>query len=173
VNAGNAGGSGEPMASFGFGRERRLRKRADFTRVQGSARRVTTRHYVFLLARQPSPAEPSAQAAAPSRLGPSRIGPSRLGPSRLGIVVTRKLGNAPARNRIKRVCRECFRRWPDLLPAGVDLVIIARQGADKLGLAEARAEWGEVSRLLRRRADEALALETRMPHVSGRPKPSP
>ncbi len=61
--------------------------------------------------------------------------------SRVGFVVTRKVGNAVQRNRIKRVCRECFRMWPDLVPDGIDLVIIARAGADELGLADVRAEW--------------------------------
>lgn len=141
------------MPPFDFGRDRRLRKRADFLRVQDLARRVSTRHYVLLIAPQPRAME------APER-------------ARLGIVVTRKLGNAVVRNRIKRVCRECFRLWPDLLPDGVDLVVIGRQGAESLTLSQAQAEWGEVSRLLRRRADEALALAARMPHVSGRPKPA-
>ena len=172
------------MTQFGFGRERRLRRRSDFVRVQGSARRVTTRHYLFLVSVQPS-LETGAQAlesTAPEQRSPRDDAPRAqvegvIAPSkrraRLGIVVTRRLGNAVARNRIKRVCRECFRHWPDLLPDGVDLVIVARQGADQLGLSEARAEWSEVSRVLRRRADEALAQAARMPHVLARPKPGP
>jgi ribonuclease P protein component len=114
---------------------------------------VSTRHYVLLIAAQPDATR--APIAA-----------------RLGIVVTRKLGNAVARNRIKRVCRECFRLWPTLLPAGIDLVVVARQGADRLGLPAVRAEWVEVSGKLRRTADEALAQAARMPHVSGRTKPA-
>ena len=172
------------MTQFGFGRERRLRRRSDFVRVQGSARRVTTRHYLFLVSVQPS-LQTGAQAEqrTPDPGSPHDDAPHEaqvlgaIAPpkcrARLGIVVTRRLGNAVARNRIKRVCRECFRHWPDLLPDGVDLVIVARQGADQLGLSEARAEWSEVSRVLRRRADEALAQATRMPHVLARPKPGP
>ena len=53
-----------------------------------------------------------------------------------------------SRNRVKRVCRECFRTWPDLVPSGVDLVVIARQGAPELDLAQVRAEWLGVERLL-------------------------
>src|SRR5271170_246632 len=108
-----------------FGRDRRVRKRREFLRVQGEARRVTTRHYVLLVAAREASAKP----------GHSN------GPARLGIVVTKKIGNAPARNRVKRVCRECFRLWPDWLPNGVDLVVIARTGAETLCLAEVRSEW--------------------------------
>ena len=39
----------------------------------------------------------------------------------------------------------------------VDLVVIARPGADALKLAEVRAEWMAVERLVRKRATEALA----------------
>jgi ribonuclease P protein component len=60
---------------------------------------------------------------------------------RFGVVVTKRVGNAVARNRVKRVCRECFRLWPDLVPGGIDLVVIARDGAPELGLAEVRREW--------------------------------
>lgn len=63
------------------------------------------------------------------------------GPSRLGIVVTKKIGNAVARNRVKRVCRECFRLWPDYVPEGIDLVVIAKEGAPELGLSAVRTEW--------------------------------
>lgn len=63
------------------------------------------------------------------------------GASRLGIVVTKKIGNAVARNRVKRVCRECFRLWPDFVPRGIDLVVIAKEGAPELGMADVRGEW--------------------------------
>jgi ribonuclease P protein component len=131
-----------------FGRDRRVRKRRDFQRVQSIGRRVVTAHFVLLLAAQPAGDAP--------------------GPARLGLVVSRKVGNAVARNRVKRVCRASFRLLPDLLPAGVDLVVIARDGAETLGLREVRAEWTGVSRLLRRRAQEALAQTDGKTHLSPR-----
>lgn len=52
-------------------------------------------------------------------------------PSRLGLTVSRRVGNAVVRNRVKRALRETFRLvWDDLLP-GYDLVVIARQSAAK------------------------------------------
>ena len=89
-------------------------------------------------------------------------------PARLGIVTTRKIGNAVQRNRIKRVCRECFRLWPDFLPDGVDLVVIARAGAHELGLAEVRGEWTRAHRPLLKRAAEALAEGPGVLKVSSR-----
>lgn len=130
-----------------FGKDRRLRKRADFLRVQSEGRRVTAAHFTLLVAARP-PGEESA-------------------PSRLGVVATKKIGGAVQRNRIKRVCRECFRLWPDMLPAGTDLVVIARAGADALSRAEAMAEWRGVHRPLLKRAAEALAQAASRPHVTG------
>ena len=61
------------------------------------------------------------------------------GPARLGITVTRKVGNAVRRNRIKRLVREWFRTRKEQL-SGCDLVVIARRGASDLDLTSAAAE---------------------------------
>lgn len=52
------------------------------------------------------------------------IGSSGQGPSRLGLTVSRKVGNAVVRNRVKRQLREIFRKTH--LPEGLDLVVIGR-----------------------------------------------
>lgn len=130
--------------AFAFGPDRRLRSHAEFVRAQKLGRRVVTPHFTLLVATQPTRSTEPAEDAA------------RMAP-RIGLVVGRKVGNAVQRNRIKRVCRECFRLWPDLLPPGVDLVVIARAGAQELDLASVRGEWSDVQRHLRKRAMEALA----------------
>lgn len=122
-------------ARFTFGKERRIRRRSDFLRVQAVGQRATSSHFVLLVAAR------EADAAACSRVG---------------FVVTKKVGNAVQRNRIKRVCRECFRTWPDLVPDGIDLVVIARAGADELDLGQVRSEWERARPALLKRCAAVL-----------------
>ena len=124
-------------------RSRRLRRKADFRRVQADAKRVVTRHFVLLVAPQPAASGP-----------------------RLGLIVSRKVGGAVARNRVKRLCRECFRLSPGFLPDGVDLIVVARGGADSMKLQEVRDEWASAAAAVRRRSSEALAQRRAAPHVS-------
>jgi ribonuclease P protein component len=58
--------------------------------------------------------------------------------SRLGITVSKKVGKAVTRNRIKRTIREYFRLNRKHLPGGLDINIIARKTAGEIGSVEVR-----------------------------------
>ena len=56
--------------------------------------------------------------------------PSGLPHPRLGLSVSRKVGPAVVRNRWKRLLREAFRLSREELPAGLDLIVVPRPGAE-------------------------------------------
>jgi ribonuclease P protein component len=49
---------------------------------------------------------------------------------RLGLSVSRKVGQATHRNRLRRLYREAFRLTRHEMPAGLDLVLIPRRGQE-------------------------------------------
>jgi ribonuclease P protein component len=61
--------------------------------------------------------------------------------SRVGVVASRKVGNAVARNRAKRWMRELFRRNKDLLAHPVDLLIVATAAMKEATWPELRESY--------------------------------
>ena len=76
--------------------------------------------------------------------------PNGLPVTRLGLSVSRKVGPATVRNRVKRMLREAFRRAGAELPGGLDLVVVVR----------AHEEWAP-ERYRRGLVDAARSLAVR------------
>ncbi|MEO1794666.1 MAG: ribonuclease P protein component, partial [Pseudomonadota bacterium] len=84
---------------------------------------MSKRAFLIEAKRRAQPLRPQAPESAESA-------ESTAAASRFGLTLTKKLGNAVTRNRIKRRLREAIRdQSPRSLVAGVDYVIVARRAA--------------------------------------------
>lgn len=113
----------------GLGRGHRLRKRSSFIAVQRSGDRFSGRTLVVY--------------AMPRADGHDAHS------SRLGITVSKKVGNACVRNRVKRWLRESYRRMADLKP--VDVVVIAKPNASTSSFQATSDEMRSLFRRIRER----------------------
>ena len=106
-------------AQLSFGAADRLHRSAEFLRLQRNGVRFQSPHFVLYA-------------------GDLDNGGQR---PRLGVTVSRRIGNAVVRNRVKRRVREFFRtEMRANLPANISVVVIARGGADALKGAAIRDE---------------------------------
>jgi ribonuclease P protein component len=120
-----------------FRRSDRVRRGIDYRRISRTAARHGSREFVVLI-------------APLGRFDDDLPDSTR----RLGLTVSRKVGNAVARNHVKRRIREWFRAERHALPENVDVVVIAKPGAAELDAAGVRAS-------LRRALDSPARLRRR------------
>jgi ribonuclease P protein component len=88
--------------SFAFRPHEHLRRPSDFRRVYDHRRSASDRWLIVYAC------------------------PNGLPHSRVGLSVSRKVGGAVQRNRLRRLYREAYRLMRHEMPAGLDLVVIPR-----------------------------------------------
>lgn len=91
---------------FPFRRCHRITAKRDFTRVMQGGKRCT--HGFFVV---------------------TAIHRGDGEPARLGLAVSRRIGNAVRRNKVRRRLKESFRLSLPLLSTGWDVMVVARPGA--------------------------------------------
>ena len=94
----------------------RLSRSAEFERVYRQGRSTANRHLVLYAFPNPATERP-----------------------RLGLSVSRKVGGAVERNRVKRLLREAFAHAEEGIRPGQDIVVVARPAAGELAEREGLA----------------------------------
>ena len=115
-----------PTKRLGIDKTMRLRRRQDFLSVQRSGTKIHGRSFLAI------------------------VSPGSPGDGRVGVTVTRRVGNAVTRNRIKRLVREWLRQngW---VPSGRDVVFVAKEGAaGARGLADVASDLVKICARLRK-----------------------
>ncbi len=100
-------------------RDQRLRKRAEFDSVRSHGKRVSDRLFVLIVA------------------------PSELAQTRWGLAVSRRVGNAVVRIRVKRKIRESIRDIRAI--TGLDVIVSARPAAADAGSESVRSSLHQLS----------------------------
>ncbi|MFP4351895.1 MAG: ribonuclease P protein component [Puniceicoccaceae bacterium] len=100
-----------------FSREHRIRKSGEFERLRKEGRWIPGRHFHL------------------------QVGERGCAPSRLGLAVSRRVGPAVVRNRIKRRFRALFRAVAPELRTPLDIVVIARKGVDRVSFSDLKRDF--------------------------------
>ena len=108
------------MHNFRFSKNDRIRKRPEFLDLANNGEKIQDRHFIIVFQ------------------------PNSDGRTRLGITVTKKVGPAVARNRIKRTLREFFRLNRHQLQGHWDLNIIAKHSAATIDTGQTRASLSQL-----------------------------
>jgi ribonuclease P protein component len=121
-----------PSPTQRFRPEQHLRRAGDFRRVREQGRRIDGGAFTLWWRCR------EAAGGAPD-----------TGPARVGVVAsTAAVGSAVRRNAAKRRLRELFRRNQQLVPAGMDLILIARSALNRLRFPVVESRFAEACRRL-------------------------
>lgn len=102
------------MSPFSFMKADRILKRREFLELSKRGRRIQNEHFI------------------------AYFSPGRYNRSRLGVTVTKKVGGAVIRNKLKRFVREFFRLNRNKLSGKWDINIIAKKEAAHISSEKAQ-----------------------------------
>jgi ribonuclease P protein component len=105
---------------FRFTRKERITYHQDFKRVMKTGRKLVSRNFILFMKENENDF------------------------NRLGVVVSKKVGPATCRNRIKRVCREFFRFHKHRIKGTFDIIILAKRECRVRKYVDAKAELGRI-----------------------------
>ena len=125
------------MGAFSLARSERLLSRPGFEKLSEDGKRIDGEYFIVLYSR------------------------NDLGKSRLGITVSKRVGRAVIRNRVKRLVREYFRLHKALFGHSYDVNVIAKRGTSRLSSREIKGALEAVVRdILRDCKHEAVFVGT-------------
>lgn len=125
------------MGTFSLSKPERLLKRADFEKLSEEGNRIDSDYFVILYSR------------------------NGFGKLRLGVTVSKRVGRAVTRNRVKRLVREHFRLRKALFSDSYDVNVIAKGGTSNLSSREIRGALEAIVRdMLRDCKHEAVSAGT-------------
>ncbi|MEI9479047.1 MAG: ribonuclease P protein component [Deltaproteobacteria bacterium] len=105
---------------FRFTRKERISYPQDFKRVMKTGRKLVSRNFIVFMKENEKEFH------------------------RLGVVVSKEVGPATSRNRIKRVCREFFRFHKHRIKGTFDIIILAKRECRVRRYVDAKAELGRI-----------------------------
>lgn len=123
--------------AFSLGRQERMLKSSDFRRALKQGRRLRSPHLTVVVFQR------------------------QYGKVRLGLTVSKKIGNAVVRNRLKRRLREIVRVRRSSLVRPWDVLVLAQEGSGALNLAALALELEPVFRELDRLEQASDAIRSR------------
>jgi len=96
------------LRKFFFKKKDKILKRREFLQLKRCGKRIQSRNFIV------------------------KYSDGRVKQNRIGITVSKKLGNAVKRNKIKRLIREYFRNNRDKIAEFMDINVIAKKKAGEI-----------------------------------------